>query len=237
MDAPAAHYLLLRQQRREIRRRLQRHGMGLVCHMPTFVLTADLTPSIRQASLAEVLNSLETAAELEAAKIVLHPSTISGLGHLVPARARAYARESLDAILTRSGQLGQCICIENMFPRLGYMVEPAEFEPLFETYPGLKFTLDIGHAFIGADNLSRILDFIGRFAERLHHIHVSDNHGDRDAHLPLGAGAIAYPQVVRALRRGGYDETATLEVFSANREDVAASRMALERLFGGPPPH
>ena len=49
-----------------IRRMLADHRIGLVCHLPTFVSTADLTDSIREASIEEVLGSLDTAAELGA---------------------------------------------------------------------------------------------------------------------------------------------------------------------------
>jgi len=56
--------------------------MELVCHLPTFLSTADLTQSIRDASLHEILRSLETASELEAEKVVLHPSHIVGNGCL-----------------------------------------------------------------------------------------------------------------------------------------------------------
>jgi len=231
MDAPQAHYAQVRQQRNTIRQALRRHGLDLVCHLPTFVYTADLTPSIRQASLDEVLRSLETAADLSARKIVLHPSIISGLGSLVKKTAVAHALESLDRILRRAAELGQCICLENMFPRLDYMVEPDEFAPLFAAYEELKFTLDVGHAFIGVHTPARILAFMHRFADRLQHIHISDNHGRRDDHLPVGRGDIPYADLIRALQDRNYDGTMTLEIFTDDRRDLVASREIIEGLL------
>lgn len=231
MDAPQAHYQVVRRELAAIRRQLNQNGMKVVCHMPTFVFTADLTPSIRNASLEEVCRSLETAADLEAEKIVLHPSVISGLGPLVKAQAVAYAEESLDTVLQLAGRLGLNICLENMFPRLGYMVAPQEFIPVLESYPEINLTIDTGHAFIGKQNTSRILDFITQFPSRIHHIHISDNHGRRDDHLPLGQGAIDFATVIRALQAHGYNGTMTLEIFTENRQDLVASREVIEKLL------
>lgn len=231
LDAPRAHYAEIRRQQDEIRSRLRGHGMGLVCHMPTFVYTADLTPGIRQASLAEVLGSLETAADLESMKVVLHPSIISGLGPLVRDTAVKYALDSLAAIYERAGQLGQTLCLENMFPRLAYMVEPREFLHIFDIFPGLKFTLDTGHAFIDARREKRILDFIDRLQDRIEHLHISDNQGKRDDHLPLGKGRIRFEKIVKALKRIGYNGTCTLEIFTDDRGDLVKSRQILADMF------
>ena len=86
MDAPEAHYAGLREQRAAIRQTLDHYGMDLICHLPTFIHTADLTPSIRQASREELLNSLAVARELGARKVVLHPSFVGGLARSVPDR-------------------------------------------------------------------------------------------------------------------------------------------------------
>ncbi|UCF55718.1 MAG: sugar phosphate isomerase/epimerase, partial [Deltaproteobacteria bacterium] len=63
MDPPQAHYRVIHQQKDKILRALDRHKMGLICHLPTFVSTADLTDSLRETSLNEVLESLQVAAD------------------------------------------------------------------------------------------------------------------------------------------------------------------------------
>ncbi len=80
MDTPMAHYSTLSSQQTDIKRTLKDNGMGLMCHLPTFVSTADLTDSIRRASLTEMRRSLSVAADLGAAKVVLHPSMVLGMG-------------------------------------------------------------------------------------------------------------------------------------------------------------
>lgn len=227
MDAPKAHHSVIRRQKRRLRGALNAHGMKLICHMPTFVSTADLTPSLRETSLRETLDSLEVAAELEALKVVLHPGTIFGLSVFVIHQAKKYAMVSLSAIVERAESLGLPLCLENLFPQSHSLVNPEDFTEVFKKFPNLKMTLDTGHANIGGKGNKRILDFIKRFGDRIGHIHASDNFGKEDNHLPIGAGVINFPKVMKALKNIGYDDTITLEVFSRDRDYVWISREKL----------
>jgi sugar phosphate isomerase/epimerase len=230
MDPPQAHYSQLRQQKRSIRQALANHRLGSLCHLPTFVYTADLTPSIRQASLEEILGSLETAAELETEKVVLHPSYIGGLASYVMDQAMALAMDTFDKVARRAAVLGVTVCVENMFPRYRPFVEPEDFVPIFEAFPQFKLVLDIGHAHMGNPAGDRTAGFLNRFSDRLAHIHISDNHGRRDDHLPVGHGSVAFQALMRRLYQLGYDETFTLEIFSQDREDLIRSRQKLTRM-------
>ena len=231
MDPPCAHFSQLQARRKAIATVLERNHLGLVCHLPTFVYTAHLTESIRQASVQEVIASLETAADLGAEKTVVHPGYIDGLAVFVMDDARACAMESLDRIARRAGELGIPLCLENMFPRLGPYADPDDFEKIFENFPGLKLVLDTGHAHIGDSSGRRVFDFISRFAGRLAHVHVSDNNGRCDDHLPVGHGTLPFKKVIRALRSAGYDSTITLEIFGQNPATVLESRQAIETYF------
>lgn len=230
MDPPAAHCAAIRDQKAELLAALERHKMQLVCHLPTFVSLADLTDGIRQASLAEVLKALETAASLAAEKVVAHPAVISGMGALVPELSRQYAFESLAAIASRAADLKICLCLENMFPRSRFGVEVDDFKDIFNRFPTLKLTLDTGHAHIGSPRGKRVIRYIEAFADRIGHIHVSDNFGKEDNHLPIGAGVIDFPKVMKALKDIGYDDTITLEVFSRDKDYVRISREKLSAM-------
>jgi len=205
--------------------------MGLVCHLPTFVYTAHLSDAIRKASLSEVISSLETASELGAEKAVVHPGTIDGLALHVPDYATALLLESLTAICRRAETLGMTLCIENMFHGLGPFVEPKDFEPIFASFPQLKLVLDIGHANIDDPAGQRAVSFVTQFADRLEHLHVSDNHGRMDEHLALGEGSVDWGVIVGALRRAQYDGTVTLEIFNDDRSALVRSRTFLDRLW------
>ncbi|MCF8025400.1 MAG: sugar phosphate isomerase/epimerase [Desulfobacteraceae bacterium] len=230
MDAPYAHHSVIKAHKAEFCQLLNSFGMDLVCHLPTFVSTADLTDTIREASIEESLRSMRMAAELGAIKAVLHPSFIHGLGAMLPDLARKYAMDSMARLLSEADRLRLTVCVENMFPRALSLVRPEDFDALFDRFPNAKLTLDTGHANIDGGT-KRILGFIRRFPDRIGHIHASDNRGRDDDHLPIGAGTIDFAEVVNALKEIGYNETITLEVFSKDREYLAISRNKLEEMF------
>ena len=231
LDPPRAHYSTIRADKGTILEELKHCGMGLVCHLPTFVYTADLTESIRQASLQEMIESLETANGLGAEKVVLHPGVISGMGAFVRDVSKRHALESLDSISQKAEALGIVLCLENMFPRYLSFAEPEDFVPVFEQFPNIKLTLDTGHANIGSTGGDRIIRFLKTFSHRLGHVHMSDNHGKRDDHLPIGKGSVPFRRVIQTLKRIGYDDTITLEVFSEDRNELAASRDQIDELL------
>lgn len=232
MDAPEAHYTTIRPRIDNLRKALSVYGMGLVCHMPTFVHAADLTESIRRASLEELSASLETAAQLGAEKAVLHPPHLSGMGQYVPDTAIGYAYESLTALVEKAGDLGITLCLENMMPGAGAFFNPADFETLFDRFPDCKFTLDTGHAHLGDGGGDKLFEFIRRFGDRIGHVHLSDNSGKADEHLPIGCGRIDFPAFAEALANTGYDDTATLEIFTQDRTFLKVSRDRFEELMG-----
>jgi sugar phosphate isomerase/epimerase len=231
MDPPCAHFSQLLEHKASIMAALSGHGLGLVCHMPTFVYAAHLTDSIRQASIGEIIASLEAAAELGAEKAVLHPGYIDGLAVSVMEDALGLAMDSLARFSDRAAALGLTLCIENLFPRLGPYTDPDDFEILLDAFPGLKFVLDTGHAHIGDDTGHRVVDFATRFRDRLAHVHVSDNRGQTDEHLPVGQGTVPFQAVIRTLAAIGYDDTITLEIFGVGAEEIKTSRHRLEQWF------
>ncbi|MCF8025469.1 MAG: sugar phosphate isomerase/epimerase [Desulfobacteraceae bacterium] len=230
MDAPYAHHSVIKEHKAEFCQVLNRFGMDLVCHLPTFVSTADLTDTIREASIEESLQSMHMAAELGAIKVVLHPSFIHGLGAMLPDLARKHATDSMARLLSEADRLHLTVCVENMFPRSLSLVGPEDFDVVFNHFSNARLTLDTGHANIDGGT-ERILGFIRRFPDRIGHIHASDNRGRDDDHLPIGAGTIDFVEVVKALKEIGYNETITLEVFSKDREYLSISRNKLEEMF------
>ena len=231
MDPPQAHYSIIHQQKKRLLKALDRKQMKLVCHLPTFVYTADLNHVLREASLNDVLKSLEVAAELGCLKAVLHPSYIVGLGIFVKDQARKYALESLEAIMEKADQLDLLLCLENLFPKTHSLVEPEDFAEIFVKFPNLKMTLDTGHAHIEDTEGKRAVKFIERFPDRIDHIHVSDNFGEADNHLPVGAGTVNFSEIIKALNGIRYDDTITLEVFSKDRDYLKMSRNKIAAMF------
>ena len=231
LDPPCAHYREIEKVQTELVQTLEDLGMDLVCHLPTFVYTADLAPEIRKASLEEMLSSIRTAARIRAVKAVLHPSMFSGLGHLVPDLAAPLAFDSLSTLVKEAESLGLRLCLENMFPRYHCFFYPEHFIPVLKAFPSLQLTLDTGHANIEDPEGKRLFEFIRQFPDRIGHVHVSDNHGKRDDHLRVGKGSIDFDRFAREIKKTGYNDTMTLEIFSSDPGDLIHSRERMVSLF------
>jgi sugar phosphate isomerase/epimerase len=231
MDPPHGHHSAIRGIESELMKALEQRKLSLVCHLPTFISSADLTEGLRWASLNEIYASLEVAARLQTLKVVLHPGYISGLGRFVMDKVKENTLKSLEAIVAKAHELGVCLCLENMFPKGHWLVRPGDFPELLDRFPSLFLTLDTGHAHM-ADSTDRMaLEFIERFSDRIGHVHVSDNFGVEDNHLPVGAGTVEFQALVRSLKAKGYNDTITLEVFSKDRDYVKISRQKIEEMF------
>ena len=224
MDPPMAHYRQVIETREKILAALERHRLSLICHMPTFVSLADLTESIRRASLEEVLESLSEAARLQPLKIVLHPPYFTGLGAHVPDLVTKYALESLALIIQRGRELKQTLCLENMPPSAGFCTAVDEMAAVLNEFSDVHLTLDIGHANIGQKHSGNQLTWLKALSGRLQHLHFSDNHGQADEHLPLGHGNIDFYGLIRELKQIGYDKTVTFEIFSEDRRKLEHSK-------------
>jgi sugar phosphate isomerase/epimerase len=117
------------------------------------------------------------------------------------------------------------------------MMEPVgtEFDTLenlshiFRRVPALSLHLDIGHANITQGDGGIAL--LRRFGSRLLHVHVSDNNGREDQHLPLGCGKLDLLPVLRELVKIGYNGTITPEVFVRDRDYQLLSRDKLRKLW------
>jgi len=231
LDPPHGLPEALRPRLAEVRSALAGEGLGLpVVHLPTFVWLADVYPSIREASLTEIFKALDLAAETGAEKAVLHPGYLTGMMTFVQDIGKKYAAESLDKILERAAGLDIMVCLENMFPRMGHMYRPEEFTEILNQHPGLMITLDMGHANIRAPK-GQTAAFVEVAQGRIGHVHIGDNNGQEDEHLPVGTGRVDIVGGLAAIKASGYDRTITLEVFSPERDYLSMSLKKVRKIW------
>ena len=230
MDPPEATPQKILVQKHSIQEVLHRYGMDIMGHLPTFVWTSDLYESLRRASLQENFEALEAAAELGIEKVVLHPAYVTGLGRFLIDRVKGYAMESIESILKKAVSLNITLCIENMFPQAHLLFQPYEFQSVFEAFPEIRLTLDIGHANLGGGK-NKSSEFIHHYGYRIGHVHANDNFGKEDSHLPIGAGIIDFEKILKELKETQYDETITLEVFSKDRDYLQVSKEKIKYIW------
>jgi sugar phosphate isomerase/epimerase len=231
MDAPMAHYSILSENQKAITQRLTENSMGIICHLPTFVTTADLTESLRRASVTEMQRSLSVAADLGTQKVVLHPSMVFGMGAFVIDTVIGYALDFISEMVDAAKRLDITICLENMMPRNKLGVEPDDFAELFSTFPSLMLTLDTGHANLADYTGNRLNDLVERFSDRIGHLHFSDNLGRSDDHLAIGKGTINFKKLIKKIKATGYDDSLTLEVFEDNRQSLVQGRNLIKKML------
>jgi sugar phosphate isomerase/epimerase len=139
----------------------------------------------------------------------------------VSAEVLAAKVELLARWTERAARAGVTLCIENLSEHADH------FAAAFGQVPDLGLTLDLGHGQIlpPPDTGNAAFELIARFAYRIRHVHLHDNHGgDRsrdDLHLPIGAGTVDFSGILRALRATGYDGGFSFEV---KLEHVARGR-------------
>lgn len=98
---------------------------------------------------------------------------------------------------------------------------------ILEQVHDLLLHIDIGHAYVRGIEPA---EFFHAFAGRIVHIHLHDNNGLADLHLPIGAGKIDWEDTINQIRNA-YDGTITLEIFSRDREYVLLSKKRLRELW------
>jgi sugar phosphate isomerase/epimerase len=230
IDAPEATPKKVLAQRKEVLDFLSSRNLQLVSHLPCFVSTADLYESIRRASREEVLKALEASFQLGVKKAVLHPSYVVGLGKYVKDEVKKLGYEFLETVYVQANDLGITLCLENVTPMEMWLCEPEEFIDVFKKFDKMKLTLDLGHANIQTKE-SIVHEFIRLHGKKIAHLHASDNFGKEDVHLPLGCGKIKFDEIFSEIKKTGYDDTLTLEVFSLDRDYLRLSLQKAKALW------
>jgi sugar phosphate isomerase/epimerase len=78
---------------------------------------------------------------------------------------------------------------------------------------GLGLCIDVGHAHRSCSNDGiRPEAFLAEFGDLIFEVHVDDNLGDKDLHLPPGQGTIDWPPVIEAMTKLRDDAVICLEI-------------------------
>jgi sugar phosphate isomerase/epimerase len=170
---------------------------------------------------AVLVQCLDRAERLGARLVTLHLGTCPpGEG-----RARALDRviESIRLTLPELERRRVRLALENHTKAIiqGSMGDhPEDFDLLMSVLPAewVGRTLDVGHAHING----HLDEFLSRPFDRVWNIHLHDNNGREDEHLPIGEGAIPWDEVLGRIAAEAYAGPLTLE-FTAPPQAYLAS--------------
>ena len=210
-----------------VRAALDRHGLGVVAHTAWFIPIGSPFGSIREASLVEFRRALRAAHQIGATVMNVHYGKSPGF--FSKEQVIELARRSSVPAVPGGGRSRRDHRAGTHPARRRQQLE--NIVAIMERVPLLRFHLDSGHAKLerGYDRWDEYLDRLG---PKLLHVHLSENDGTADQHLPLGAAPRSttdWPQHVKKLKATGYDGTITLEVFAPQREYLLLSRDLLRK--------
>jgi sugar phosphate isomerase/epimerase len=189
---------------------------------------------LQPASRAQLEEDLQLARDLGAALLNVHLYHEQGLAGFVGAIAW---------LARATAEVGIQLAFENT-----PLHAPEDFNELFARLHELKavptghlgLCLDPGHANLCAATRHRYLDFVDRLdpALPITHLHLHENWGDRDSHLPLFTGPAAQDDagmrgLLRRLQQRNYAGSIILEQWPQPPELLVQARDRLRQMLSG----
>ena len=200
---------------------IEKSGMEVCVHAPFFELNlAAFSPGIRSESIRIIKKSVDFCRAVGGKTMILHSGT------------NTYDRQkdqnkdnnpllkiqwdnnidSLKQINDYAEGKDVTVCLEN----IGFNSVDQSFQDLLEIRKAvgsrLQFTLDFGHARLG-EGAEKGIHLLG---ENIRHIHLHDNHGKKDDHLPVGDGNYDFSAYIDFFKK--YPHIITLEVVGVSQD-------------------
>jgi len=148
-------------------------------------------------AMDELKRAIDVAEEMRYPRMVLH---MGGPRETADPRKRDAAFSSLEHLVLHAKHVGVTICVENTTSEMG---DPAYLRNFVDEtrLTGLRFNFDIGHAHLadGPED-ERIEKSFAPLRDLVAGVHLHDNHGDKDEHLPPYEGTIDWPAAIKILK-------------------------------------
>ena len=210
---------------KDVRRQLDYYGLERIGHTAWYLPIGSSMSGLRKCAVEIIRQYLEAFVEIGCHKVTIHtnwpPSTM-----FTEEEGVRYQAESLQSILEFADNTGVKIMLEP----LGTAYDHANnIDMLLALNEKLYFHADIGHLNIFGRNPA---EYLSRYKNKLMHVHLHDNNGIEDLHLPMGAGNIDWDHLLGILK-SFYDGTITLEIFSHDKEYILYSKKKLLDKWNG----
>lgn len=196
-------------------------GLSCTIHAPFLDLNPGaLDGSIREATRRRFLQLFQAAAVLKPRVMVFHP----GYDELRYGGSRmAWLKNSIDfwhEFIPMAREIGCVIAIENIFEK-----EPSTLRGLLEAVddPSFRHCFDVGHW-----NMFTTVTMEEWFAELgsyIAELHIHDNHGENDEHLPPGEGQIDFRLLMDLVAGHAPEAVLTLENHTMERLERALRKI------------
>jgi sugar phosphate isomerase/epimerase len=202
---------------------LQDKGIEITLHGPFM----DLSPGgadrkIKEVTLDRFLKTIELARFFKPKTIVFHPGYERWK---FDDNVDLWLKSSLMTwrpLVNEAAEMGLAFAIENVFEET-----PAPLAMLLKEIdsPHFGFCFDTGHHRVFSKVPFPVwIETLGKY---LKEVHLHDNHGERDEHLPVGEGDFDFDGFFHLLRQSGLDPLLTIEPHE--EEHLRRSLKAMEK--------
>lgn len=179
-------------------------------HAPFFDLNPGaLDPLVREVTFKRLSQTLALAKHINANLVVIHPGVDKWRYPNLENVWREHATLFFPPLLATAASFDCRLAIENIYEEtpeaLVKLVDALDSEWFGHCY-------DVGHWHLfGTRPMAEWLDAI---APKLFHLHLHDNHGRADEHLPVGEGTIEFSPLQQFFKHRSTPLSATLEAHS-----------------------
>jgi sugar phosphate isomerase/epimerase len=189
---------------------LEQHRLQLVSlHAPTSRDTSAMRESGMPLSICEVervrrieamdelKRVIDVADDLPYARLIVH---MGGSREIADPRKRDAAFSTLEHLILHAHHAGVTICVENTTSEMG---NPEYLRAFVEEtrLAGLRFNFDVGHAYLAElPEDERLEKSFAPLRDLVVSVHLHDNHGEKDEHLPPYSGSIDWPAAIKLLK-------------------------------------
>ena len=147
-------------------------------------------------AMDELKRVIDVADDLPYSRLILH---MGGSRETADPRKRDAAFSTLEHLILHAHHAGVTICVENTTSEMG---DPNYLRAFVDEtrLTGLRFNFDIGHAHLSDfPEAERIERSFSPLRELVSSVHLHDNHGEKDEHLPPYDGNIDWPTAIKTL--------------------------------------
>lgn len=215
--------------RKALKKIIESNGLQVYSLTPDWgdLNLASSNPVMREESVRQVKEAIELAADFGAEFFTILPGRRHAIASLET--CRDWSLDSLAECVSLAEKLGVTLCLEGA---PGQVV--AKEEDLVQVVRkinsrSLRLAADTSHAYVLGDPSTyfrKIGDYIGI-------VHIADNDGTPNVHLPPGLGKVDFASVLEVLRGIGYRGHYLLEISYPENPDWAAeqSKIFMDKLI------
>ncbi|MCX6814580.1 MAG: sugar phosphate isomerase/epimerase [Candidatus Aenigmarchaeota archaeon] len=231
IEGPGGDPKVLIRNKNKILRVIRDNNLFAIGHTSWWFELGSTYESVRRGWVEEGKRIIMTSKELEINLINFHTHSIGLFMDIPSARKEVLDNyvKSMKELVDYGKSLGVKVMLENAAERRE-ICDLADVKHIIDRVRGLGFHLDVGHAYIQG-GMKGVMDYIRVLSPKLWHVHMHDNHGYEDEHLPIGSGKIQFGKIVSALKKIGYDKTITPEVFGKTPGSAQRSMKKLKKLW------